>query len=111
MTRSAEAQPLSLGVLAHSRKPDERRLPIHPAHFIRIDQRVRQQIFLEHGYGAEFGATDDELAALVGGIGSREQLIAECDIILLPKVQPRTYRNSMWDRSSGVGHTACRTPR
>jgi alanine dehydrogenase len=87
MTRSAEAQPLSLGVMARSRKPDERRLPIHPAHFVRIDQRVRQQIFLEYGYGAEFGATDDELATLVGGIGSREQLIAECDIILLPKVQ------------------------
>jgi alanine dehydrogenase len=73
--------------MARSRKPDERRLPIHPAHFIRIDQRVRQQIFLEHGYGTEFGATDDELATLVGGIGSREQLIAECDVILLPKVQ------------------------
>jgi alanine dehydrogenase len=87
MTRSAEVQQLSLGVLARSRKPNERRLPIHPAHFIRIDRRVRQQIFLEHGYGAAFGATDDELATLVGGIGSREQLIAECDIILLPKVQ------------------------
>lgn len=87
MTRSAEAQQLSLGVLARSRKPNERRLPIHPEHLSRIDRRTRQRIFLEHGYGAEFGATDDALADLVGGIRTREQLIAGCDIILLPKVQ------------------------
>jgi alanine dehydrogenase len=87
MTRSAEAQTLSLGVLARSRKPNERRLPIHPAHFVRIDEQVRRRIFLEHGYGEEFGATDEALAELVGGIRSREQLIAGCDIILLPKVQ------------------------
>ena len=87
MTRSAEAPTLSLGILARSRKPNERRLPIHPAHFSRIGSRVRSRIFLEHGYGADFGATDDELADLVGGIGTREQLIAGCDVILLPKVQ------------------------
>jgi len=66
---------------------DKRRLPIHPEHFARIDHRVRRRIFLEHGYGAEFGATDAALAELVGGIRSREQLIADCDIVLLPKVQ------------------------
>jgi alanine dehydrogenase len=87
MTRSAEIQQLSLGILARSRKPNERRLPIHPAHFSRIDRRIRPRIFLEHGYGSDFGATDDALAELVGGIGTREQLIAECDVILLPKVQ------------------------
>ena len=87
MTRSAEAQQLSIGVPARSLKANERRLPIHPAHLRRIDRRVRQRIFLEHGYGADFGATDDELADLVGGIRTREQLTAGCDIILLPKVQ------------------------
>lgn len=80
-------QSLSLGVLAHSRKPDERRLPIHPDHFNRIDSQTRSRIFLEHGYGAAFGATEDALAELVGGIRTREQLIADCDIILLPKVE------------------------
>jgi len=48
---------------------------------------VRPRIFLEHGYGSDFGATDDSLAEFVGGIGTRNQLIADCDIILLPKVQ------------------------
>jgi len=83
----SSTQQLSLGVLAHSRKPNERRLPIHPAHFSRIDRRVRDRIFVEHGYGAEFGATDDALSELVGGMRNREELVAECDVILLPKVQ------------------------
>jgi alanine dehydrogenase len=87
MTSSAETQQLSLGVLSRSRKPDERRLPIHPDHFSKIDRRVRPRIYLEHGYGSNFGATDATLAPLVAGIGSRKQLIADCDIILLPKVQ------------------------
>jgi alanine dehydrogenase len=87
MPRSAEAQKLSLGVLAHSRKENERRLPLHPAHLHRIDASLRRRIYLEHGYGAHYGVADEELAELVGGIRNREQLIAGCDVILLPKVQ------------------------
>lgn len=87
MTRNAEPQRLSLGVLAHSRKPNERRLAIHPAHLSRIDPGIQQRIFLEHGYGAQFGATDDALAGMVGGIRTRDQLIADCDVVLLPKIQ------------------------
>ncbi len=87
MTRSADSQQLSLGVLAGSRKKNERRLPIHPDHFARIEPDIRQRITLEHGYGSAFGATDDALAGLVGAITTREQLVADCDVILLPKVQ------------------------
>ncbi|MGK2882241.1 MAG: N(5)-(carboxyethyl)ornithine synthase [Mycobacterium sp.] len=87
MTKSADRKQLSLAVLAHSRKPNERRLPIHPAHFSRIDADLRQRIFVESGYGSDFGATDDELARLVGGIRRRDELIVDCDIVLLPKVQ------------------------
>src|SRR5690242_8371058 len=78
---------MRLGVLARTRKPDEHRLPIHPAHFDRIEPELRQRILVEHGYGADFGATDDSLAERVAAVRSREQLIAECDVILLPKVQ------------------------
>jgi alanine dehydrogenase len=83
----AEAQHLSIGVLARSRKANERRLPIHPSHFSRIEPELRQRIYLEHGYGSDFGATDEGLAEEVGGIRTRQQLIDECDVILLPKVQ------------------------
>jgi alanine dehydrogenase len=81
------ADNLSLGVLSHSRKANERRLPIHPAHFAKIGSRIRDRIFLEQGYGAQFGSTDAGLAELVGGIRTREQLITDCDVILIPKVQ------------------------
>ncbi len=87
MTKSADRQRLSIGVLARSSKPNERRLPIHPAHISKIDYRVRHRMLLESGYGEAFGATDADLAGQVSGIGTRQQLIAECDVILLPKIQ------------------------
>jgi alanine dehydrogenase len=71
--------------MARSGKPNERRLPIHPLHFDRIDPEIRGRIYLELGYGEQFGVTDEQLAPLVGGLRSREQLIAECDVILLAK--------------------------
>ena len=79
---------LSLGVVGTSRKPDEHRLPIHPGHLGRIDPELRRRIFLERGYGLRFGVSDDRLAAEVGGLRTREQLVAECDVVLLPKPQP-----------------------
>ena len=76
---------LSLGVLGRSRKENEHRLPLHPRHLSRIPEDLRAQIHVESGYGALFGARDDELGRLVGGVRSREQLIEECDVILQPK--------------------------
>jgi alanine dehydrogenase len=76
---------LSLGVVGTSRKPDERRLAIHPAHLGRIDAGLRRRMFFEHGYGDRFGVPDERFSDDVGGIRPREQLMAECDVILLPK--------------------------
>ena len=76
---------LSLGVISRSRKENEHRLPIHPLHFERIEADLRSRIYLEHGYGERFGVSDEQLAPSVGGLRSREQLIADCDVILLPK--------------------------
>ncbi len=71
--------------MARSRKPDEHRLPIHPSHLVRIDPVLRRRVFLETGYGERFGVSDERLEPLVGGLRTREQLIAECDVCLLPK--------------------------
>ena len=79
--------PLTLGVVATSSKPDERRLPIHPRHLERIDPVLRRSLILERGYGDRFGLADSHLEPLVGRIASREELIAESDIVLLPKPQ------------------------
>ena len=76
---------LTVGVLAGSRKENERRLPIHPRHLSDVDADARPRIFLEHGYGGRFGIDDGDLAPLVGGVRSREQLMEECDVLVLPK--------------------------
>jgi alanine dehydrogenase len=79
---------LSLGVMAGSRKENERRLAIHPLHVERIEAGLREHIYLERGYGEPFGVPDGRLAALVAGLRSREELLAGCDVIALPKPLP-----------------------
>ena len=76
---------LSLGVMARSRKENERRLPLHPAHLSRIPADLRQRVYLERGYGEPFGVSDDELEAVVAGLATHEELIARCDVVLQPK--------------------------
>ena len=78
-------QELTLGVIANSRKENEHRLPIHPAHLGRLAPEMQARIFLEHGYGEKFGVTDEQLSGSVAGLRTREELVATCDVILLPK--------------------------
>jgi alanine dehydrogenase len=76
---------LTLGVIGSSHKENERRAPIHPDHLKQISATLRERIFLEKGYGLQFGVSDQELAPLVAGLMSRAELFEHCDIILLPK--------------------------
>jgi alanine dehydrogenase len=78
---------LRLGVMSTSRKADERRLAIHPAHLERIDEDLRANMILERGYGARFGINDSELEPLVGAMRERDEIIALADVVLLPKPQ------------------------
>jgi alanine dehydrogenase len=80
---------LSLAVMARSRKENERRLAIHPRHVERIEPGLRQGIYLERGYGERFGVPDEQLAPYVAGLRTRERLLADCDVILLPKPLPQ----------------------
>ena len=76
---------LNLGICGVSRKENEYRLAIHPLQLDRIEAALRARIFLERGYGERFGVADARLAPLVAGMRSRQQLIAECEVIVLPK--------------------------
>ena len=76
---------LSLGVMARSLKENERRLPLHPHHLGRIPDDLRESVYLERGYGERFGMSDDDLKGWVAGFRTREELVAECDVILQPK--------------------------
>ena len=85
MTLGDDMSMLTLGVIRRTSKENERRLPIHPDHFDRLDAELRAHIYLEHGYGEDFGVSDVQLSPLVAGMRTRAELIAECDVILLTK--------------------------
>jgi alanine dehydrogenase len=78
---------LGLGVIGSSTKENERRLPLHPEHIPHLDADLRACITLEQGYGAWFGVDDASLGAHVAGIASRDEILADCDVVLLLKPQ------------------------
>jgi alanine dehydrogenase len=78
---------MTIGIFGHSSLENEHRLPIHPNHFQRLEPEIAASLFIETGYGEKFDVMDDELSPLVGAIMSRAELIAHCDVILLPKMQ------------------------
>jgi len=78
---------LRLGVLGRSAKENEFRLPIHPDHLARLEPDLAARITLEEGYGGKFGHADADLEPLVAGIGSREEILERCDVVLLLKPQ------------------------
>jgi len=78
---------LRLGVLGRSAKENEFRLPIHPDHLARLEPELSARITLEEGYAGKFGHSDADLAPLVGAIASREEIVAQCDVVLLLKPQ------------------------
>jgi N5-(carboxyethyl)ornithine synthase len=76
---------LNLGVIGNSGKENEHRVPIHPAHFGQIPDDLAAMITFDRGYGIPFGIPDDEIAKRFGPLASREKLIRESEIVLLPK--------------------------
>ncbi len=75
----------SLGVIGSSKKEDERRVPIHPEHLSRIPEKIRRQLIFETGYGERFGIDDTELAAQVGGLASRDELLETMNTVIIAK--------------------------
>ena len=78
---------LGLGVIGSSAKENEHRLPLHPEHIPHLDADLRARLTLEHGYGARFGVTDALLGEHVAGFASRDQILSDSDVVLLPKPQ------------------------
>ena len=76
---------LSVGVIGTSKKSEERRVPIHPEHLQRLPEELRQQLIFENGYGERFGMPDSELAKLIGGLASRDELLENMDVAIVAK--------------------------
>ncbi len=75
----------TIGIVGTSRKPDERRMPVHPDHLCRMSEGVRRNMVFETGYGAPFGVSDDEIAAQTGGIASRSDILASAATVVINK--------------------------
>lgn len=76
---------LKLGVIGTSKKEDEKRVPIHPDHLIRIPEDIRKQLIFEKGYGAPFGLDDEFFISQAGGVASRRELLAELGSVIIAK--------------------------
>ncbi len=74
-----------MGVIGTSRKTDERRVPVHPAHLRRLPETMRRRLIFEEGYGERFELTDTQIAAQSGGVASRHELLAELGTVILNK--------------------------
>ena len=76
---------LTFGVIGTSRKEDERRIPIHPEHLMRLPEQIHRQLIFEEGYGKPFGITDSEISDKSGGVATRHELLANIGNVILPK--------------------------
>lgn len=84
---SSSSNLLTLGLLASSSMEHERRLPIHPHHFDRIDADVRARMIVERGYAADFQLEPGYIEARVGRVAERSEVLESADVLLLPKPQ------------------------
>ncbi|MGB0716834.1 MAG: N(5)-(carboxyethyl)ornithine synthase [Phycisphaerae bacterium] len=76
---------LNLGVVGTSRKENEKRVPIHPRHISRIEDRHLQQLTFETGYGQRFGFEDEFFVRAGCTVLDRQDLLQTCDAVILPK--------------------------
>lgn len=81
-------EPLTLGVVGTSRKKNELRVPIHPAHLPAIAPETRARMVFERGYGERFGTSDDDLAGHGVSLAGREEILASAGVTVLPKPLP-----------------------
>ncbi len=76
---------LTIGVIGTSTKENEKRVPIHPDHFLLIEEPIRKKMYIEEGYGKRFNVSDNTLQDLFAGVLSREELFRQCKVILITK--------------------------
>ena len=76
---------LKFGVIGTSRKEDERRIPIHPEHLIRLPEDIRRRLIFEEGYGAPLGISDADISDQSGGVAPRHDLLADLGNVILAK--------------------------
>jgi len=79
---------VTFGVLGTSGKVDERRVPLHPHHLLRLSETVRRHLVFEEGYGTPFDIGDAEIAAMCGGVATRREILTNIGSVIALKPMP-----------------------
>ncbi len=76
---------LKTGVIGTYLKENEKRVAIHPDHFSEIVPELCAHLVFEKGYGKPFGIDDGQITDLMGGVATRDEILAGCDMTILSK--------------------------
>jgi N5-(carboxyethyl)ornithine synthase len=76
---------LKMGVIGTSQKTDERRVPIHPEHLLRLPENIRKQLIFEEGYGKPFNIEDQQIIELTGGVAPRSEILSDIGVAIIAK--------------------------
>ena len=76
---------LKIGVAHTSKKKNEKRIPIHPDHFLRLPKHIKSQLVFEKGYGEPFNISDEEMREQISGVASRSELLSKMDAVIIAK--------------------------
>jgi N5-(carboxyethyl)ornithine synthase len=74
-----------IGIIGTSKKEDERRVPIHPEHLLRLPEHIRKKLIFEKGYGKPFHIEDDEIAKQTGGMATRSEILSDIGTAIIAK--------------------------
>ena len=74
-----------IGIIGTSKKEDERRVPIHPEHLLRLPGHIRKKLIFEKGYGKPFHIEDDEIAKQTGGMATRSEILSDIGTAIIAK--------------------------
>ncbi|BAZ09575.1 alanine dehydrogenase [Calothrix sp. NIES-4071] len=83
---------LKLGICGSSFKDGELRLPIHPEHLASLDENLKENLFIEEGYGQHFGVDSSFLKQNIKNIVPRQTLFEQSDAIFLLKPTPKDFQ-------------------
>jgi hypothetical protein len=99
---------LTLGLLSAAEHEDHR-LPLDPQSLLTIDHQLRERIVVQTGVTDPFGVRDVDLAHAGLTVGSREELIERCDVLLTVEasakfVQSMKSGQLLWAWLDGEDH-------
>lgn len=79
---------MRIGLIKTSKKENERRIPIYPEHLARYPETLRKKMVFEKSYGKDYGLADEYFVGHGASIAERDDLLKECDLVVLPKPMP-----------------------